>query len=61
MSPIQNQTYIVALVHVTLKMVVIIKYFMSECVESLDGSITVSTIRVTSNRPSRGAQVYSHR
>lgn len=34
---------------------------MSACVGSLDVSITVSTVMVTSNYSSREAQVYSHR
>lgn len=34
---------------------------MSACVESFSVSITVSTVMVTSNYPSREAQVYSHR
>lgn len=34
---------------------------MSACVASLDVSITVSTVMVTSNYPSSEAQVYSHR
>lgn len=61
-SPIQIQTYRLTLVHVTFKMVVIIRsHDISRlCVEFSDAPITVSTSLVSSNDPSRQAQVYSH-
>lgn len=34
---------------------------VSACVESVDVSMTVSTVMTTGNDPSREAQVYSHR
>lgn len=65
-SLIQTQTYIVTLVHVTYKMVAIIRFHNINapphvCVETSDAPRTVSTSLVTNTYPGGWAQVYSHR